>query len=145
VEPAVKVDVLAQLEDMGFGHARALRALHFSGNSSLEGAINWLEEHAEDADLDQPLLIPKSEVCSCASQIDALGSNTDSLLYDLSPCVSKYDLSKVDSSLDINRRCMLLMFWVPIETLGAHRALYGQSACALDLHHVATSIASRGN
>lgn len=58
----MKADPLAQLVDMGFGRERAVRALHFSGNSTLEGAINWLEQHAEDADLDEPLLLPKSLV-----------------------------------------------------------------------------------
>lgn len=38
---------------------RATRALHFSGNSSVEGAINWLAEHEGDADLNEPLLVPK--------------------------------------------------------------------------------------
>ena len=35
--------------------------LHFSGNSTLEGAINWVEEHAEDADIDEPLLVDKAD------------------------------------------------------------------------------------
>lgn len=32
---------------------RATRALHFSGNSTIEGAINWLSEHQEDPDIDE--------------------------------------------------------------------------------------------
>lgn len=35
------------------------RALHATGTSSLEQAVNWLVEHGEDADIDTPLLIPK--------------------------------------------------------------------------------------
>lgn len=35
--------------------------IHFSGNSSLEGAINWVEEHAEDADIDTMLLVEKKD------------------------------------------------------------------------------------
>ena len=51
--------LLKELEDMGFPLARATRALHFSGNSTVEGAVNWLEGHGDDADLDEPLLVKK--------------------------------------------------------------------------------------
>jgi uncharacterized UBP type Zn finger protein len=51
--------MLQELLGMGFGEARAARGLHFSGNISIEGAINWLAEHEGDADLDEPLLVPK--------------------------------------------------------------------------------------
>jgi hypothetical protein len=39
--------------------------LHFSGNSTLEGAINWMEEHAEDADIDEVLLVEKTDAVCC--------------------------------------------------------------------------------
>jgi uncharacterized UBP type Zn finger protein len=55
----VSPQLLQELLAMGFGEARAARALHFSGNSALDGAISWLEEHEGDADLDEPLLVPK--------------------------------------------------------------------------------------
>jgi hypothetical protein len=55
----VRPEMLTELLGMGFGEARAARGLHFSGNSSIEGAINWLAEHEGDADLDEPLLVPK--------------------------------------------------------------------------------------
>ncbi|CAG9463023.1 unnamed protein product [Pedinophyceae sp. YPF-701] len=61
VTPPVDAETLAALKDMGFTDNRAVRALYFSGNSTLEGALNWLEEHAEDADIDDDLKIPKSE------------------------------------------------------------------------------------
>jgi uncharacterized UBP type Zn finger protein len=35
--------------------------LHFSGNSTLEGAINWVEEHGEDEDIDTMLLVGKKD------------------------------------------------------------------------------------
>jgi len=51
--------MLSELTDMGFGEARAARALHHSGNSTVEGAVSWLTEHEGDADLDEPLMVAK--------------------------------------------------------------------------------------
>jgi len=65
VVPEVNKEVLTDLEGMGFSTARATRALHFSGNSTIECAINWLSEHQEDADIDEMPLVPansKTEV-----------------------------------------------------------------------------------
>ena len=59
VPAVVDETLLKELEDMGFPLARATRALHFSGNSTVEGAVNWLEGHGDDADLDDPLLVKK--------------------------------------------------------------------------------------
>ena len=57
----VEVDeaLLKELEEMGFTTNRAKRALHGSGNSTIEGAINWITEHENDADIDEPLLVRK--------------------------------------------------------------------------------------
>lgn len=57
--PVVDEAMLKELEAMGFSVNKATRALHFSGNSTVEGAVNWLMEHEGDADLDEPLLVPK--------------------------------------------------------------------------------------
>nr|XP_043609095.1 UBX domain-containing protein 1 [Erigeron canadensis] len=61
VVPDVDSKLLEELESMGFSKERATRALHFSGNSSLEAAANWIVEHEEDADIDQLPLVPKSK------------------------------------------------------------------------------------
>jgi len=61
VEPEVDQALKQQLEDMGFLANKSIRALHATGTSSLEQAVNWLVEHGEDADIDTPLLIPKEE------------------------------------------------------------------------------------
>ena len=37
-----------------------MRALHFSGAPGVEGAVAWIMEHEGDADLDDPLLVPKA-------------------------------------------------------------------------------------
>eukprot|EP00284_Hemiselmis_tepida_P004954 CAMPEP_0174945216 /NCGR_PEP_ID=MMETSP1355-20121228/80988_1 /TAXON_ID=464990 /ORGANISM="Hemiselmis tepida, Strain CCMP443" /LENGTH=50 /DNA_ID=CAMNT_0016192573 /DNA_START=36 /DNA_END=185 /DNA_ORIENTATION=+ len=48
---------MEQLKDMGFPELRAERGLWLTGNSSLEAAVNWLAEHSEDADIDEPLMV----------------------------------------------------------------------------------------
>ncbi|KAK6145813.1 hypothetical protein DH2020_019682 [Rehmannia glutinosa] len=60
VVPEVNQQLLAELEEMGFPKERAIRALHFSGNSSLEAAANWIVEHENDPDIDQMPLVPVS-------------------------------------------------------------------------------------
>ncbi|XP_050239056.1 uncharacterized protein LOC126688418 isoform X1 [Quercus robur] len=58
VVPEVDKKLLEELEAMGFPTARATRALHYSGNASLEATINWIVEHENDCDIDQMPLIP---------------------------------------------------------------------------------------
>ncbi|KAF3456581.1 hypothetical protein FNV43_RR01235 [Rhamnella rubrinervis] len=58
VVPEVDKKLLEELEAMGFSTARATRALHYSGNASLEAAVNWVVEHENDTDIDQMPLVP---------------------------------------------------------------------------------------
>ncbi|PIN11745.1 putative ubiquitin regulatory protein [Handroanthus impetiginosus] len=60
VVPEVNQQLFAELEEMGFPKERAIRALHFSGNVSLEAAANWIVEHENDPDIDQMPLVPAS-------------------------------------------------------------------------------------
>ncbi|XP_021748991.1 UBX domain-containing protein 1-like [Chenopodium quinoa] len=60
VVPEVDKALLQELQGMGFSTARATRALHCSGSSSLEGAVNWIVEHENDADIDQMPMVPAS-------------------------------------------------------------------------------------
>ncbi|XP_010482128.1 PREDICTED: UBX domain-containing protein 1-B-like isoform X2 [Camelina sativa] len=56
---AVEVNrgLLKELEDMGFSMARAAWALHHSGNSSLEEAVNWIIDHENDSQFEKmPLM-----------------------------------------------------------------------------------------
>ncbi|GMI78699.1 hypothetical protein like AT1G04850 [Hibiscus trionum] len=53
VVPEVDKKLLEELEAMGFPTSRATRALHFSGNTSLEAAVNWVVEHESDPDIDE--------------------------------------------------------------------------------------------
>lgn len=46
---------LGQLEGMGFPRVRCDKALHATGNSDANAAMEWLFQHMEDADIDVPL------------------------------------------------------------------------------------------
>lgn len=46
---------MAQLEAMGFPTVRCQKALLATGNSDPEVAMNWLFEHMEDPDIDDPI------------------------------------------------------------------------------------------
>ena len=48
---------LSQLESMGFPRNRCEKALHATGNSDAEAAMNWLFGHMEDPDIDAPLAL----------------------------------------------------------------------------------------
>ncbi|XP_052210933.1 uncharacterized protein LOC127813874 isoform X2 [Diospyros lotus] len=56
--PEVNMRLLGELQEMGFPLAQATRALHFSGNSSIIDAINWLVDHENDPDINQMPLVP---------------------------------------------------------------------------------------
>ncbi|KAJ0988891.1 hypothetical protein J5N97_007247 [Dioscorea zingiberensis] len=58
--PEVNKEMLRELESMGFPTARATRALHSSGNVSIEDAIDWVAKHENDPDIDQMPLVPIS-------------------------------------------------------------------------------------
>lgn len=57
IVPEVSPQLLSELEEMGFTKERATRALHYSGNVSLEAAANWIVEHENDPDIDQMPLV----------------------------------------------------------------------------------------
>ncbi|XP_010484327.1 PREDICTED: chromatin assembly factor 1 subunit A-B [Camelina sativa] len=58
IVPDVDKNILEELEAMGFPKARATRALHYSGNASLEAAVNWVVEHENDPDVDEMPKVP---------------------------------------------------------------------------------------
>lgn len=55
----VKGDIVKQLEEMGFSKHASEKALFMtmSSGQSIENAMNWLGEHADDADLNEQLFI----------------------------------------------------------------------------------------
>jgi ubiquitin carboxyl-terminal hydrolase 5/13 len=48
-------DAVQQLEGMGFPRNRCEKALHATGNSDANAAMEWLFQHMEDPDIDAPL------------------------------------------------------------------------------------------
>ncbi|KAJ5150974.1 Ubiquitin carboxyl-terminal hydrolase 14 [Penicillium canariense] len=53
-------EVLDQLLSMGFPAPRCEKALHATGNSDPEAAMNWLFAHMEDPDIDKPIVLDHS-------------------------------------------------------------------------------------
>jgi len=51
--------LLSQLQDMGFADARSRKAIHH-GNT-LEGALEWLTQHENDPEIDQPYMVRKAD------------------------------------------------------------------------------------
>jgi len=73
IEPPVRADLLAELTDlMGFGRNKAVRALHFSQADSAERAIDWIERHEDDADVNEPLLIEDESVKGAVKTVSKL-------------------------------------------------------------------------
>nr|CCA18009.1 conserved hypothetical protein [Albugo laibachii Nc14] len=52
----VSEEYLNQLKEMGFTQIRAQKALLATGSEGLEAAINWIGEHQEDPDIDEPIV-----------------------------------------------------------------------------------------
>jgi ubiquitin carboxyl-terminal hydrolase 5/13 len=53
--PQVNEEYLNQLIQMGFPENRCKKALAKTGNNSADAAMNWLFEHMEDPDIDDPI------------------------------------------------------------------------------------------
>lgn len=63
--------VLAQLEQMGFPRVRCEKALHATGNSDAEAAMNWLVDHMDDPDIDTPVdLVGASSASGPSASVD---------------------------------------------------------------------------
>lgn len=61
-------EILDQLLAMGFPAPRCEKALHATGNSDPEAAMNWLFAHMEDPDIDEPLVLDQSVGANAVEQ-----------------------------------------------------------------------------
>ncbi|KAF8646447.1 hypothetical protein HU200_065837 [Digitaria exilis] len=77
--PQVDKKMLGELEAMGFPTVRSTRALHFSGNSHLESAVNWLLEHESDPDIDQLPLVPREITIECGDTSNEVRNNVQGM------------------------------------------------------------------
>ncbi|XP_004504346.1 uncharacterized protein [Cicer arietinum] len=82
VVPEVDKNLLEELESMGFSTARATRALHFSGNASLEAAVTWIENHEDRPDIDEMPLVPAVSKAK-ATKASLTPEETNAILRDL--------------------------------------------------------------
>jgi hypothetical protein len=58
IKEKVNQELLKQVVEMGFDEMKAEKALYKTDNASVEHAVNWLGDHAEDADIELPLKKP---------------------------------------------------------------------------------------
>ncbi|KAL5728042.1 hypothetical protein ACHQM5_001167 [Ranunculus cassubicifolius] len=58
VVPEVDGKLVEEIGAMGFTGPRVTRALHYTGNSSVQSAINWIMEHENDMDIDELPIVP---------------------------------------------------------------------------------------
>jgi ubiquitin carboxyl-terminal hydrolase 5/13 len=63
-------DALMILEQMGFPLNRCNKALHATGNSDANDAMEWLFSHMEDADIDEPLSLGDSSVSATVVDVE---------------------------------------------------------------------------
>eukprot|EP00301_Raphidiophrys_heterophryoidea_P026362 c9083_g1_i3.p1 GENE.c9083_g1_i3~~c9083_g1_i3.p1 ORF type:complete len:431 (+),score=105.84 c9083_g1_i3:62-1354(+) len=61
VPPFIDEERLKELCDMGFSVNRSTRALFYTNQQDVAAAVEWLSLHADDMDVDEPLLVPTSE------------------------------------------------------------------------------------
>lgn len=63
---------LESLLEMGFGRNRAEKAVAFTGNQGIEQAMDWLMEHEDDPDIDEPYVPPAGNVLGLKADSQSL-------------------------------------------------------------------------
>ena len=58
-EATVDEALVKEMEEMGFSRNRAVRAIYFSHATQADAAVNWVVDHGEDPDIDEPLMVTK--------------------------------------------------------------------------------------
>ncbi|XP_051777070.1 UBX domain-containing protein 1 isoform X1 [Erpetoichthys calabaricus] len=67
VNTMAECTVLESLLEMGFNKNRAEKALAYTGNQGIERAMDWLMEHENDPDIDEPYVPPPENVLGSES------------------------------------------------------------------------------
>lgn len=91
--PVFPAALLTPLSDMGFTHNRCVRALHATGGVSVDVALQWIFEHVNEVDIDEPLRIPRQIAEPAAAPNPSSGRPTSS-----SPSSSSSSFSSSASS-----------------------------------------------
>jgi len=92
----VNPDLLQQLVAMGFPQVRAEKALLFTKNKSLDLAINWVLEHSEDIDIDEPLTVVSGPAPSSSSSAGSAPASES----EAAPSAAAPDSGAADIDLD---------------------------------------------
>ncbi|KAJ8603841.1 hypothetical protein CTAYLR_000282 [Chrysophaeum taylorii] len=72
--PPVDEELLSKVKELGFEEVRARKAL-MSGANNVEAALQWCLDHAEDADIDDPIaLVPKGRAPKVARSIKCVAT-----------------------------------------------------------------------
>ncbi|XP_078284033.1 UBX domain-containing protein 1 [Rhinoraja longicauda] len=66
-----EMTALESMMEMGFSQNRAERALALSGNQGIEKAMDWLMEHEDDPNLDEPYIVPQGDVLGTVEKTEA--------------------------------------------------------------------------
>ncbi|KAG9242536.1 hypothetical protein BJ878DRAFT_514899 [Calycina marina] len=70
-------EAVQQLEGMGFSRNRCEKALHATGNSGADSAMEWVFAHMDDADIDDPLVTAGNSASTAdpgkVSMVEAMG------------------------------------------------------------------------
>ena len=94
---------LAELEGMGFPRVRCEKALHATGNSDAEAAMNWLFSHMEDPDIDIPIDLSGSSGATAGSSAAGVSQESMDTLGAMGISAPQARKALKETSGDVNR------------------------------------------
>ncbi|XP_054852900.1 UBX domain-containing protein 1 [Eublepharis macularius] len=104
---------LESLIEMGFPQNRAEKALALTGNQGIEPAMDWLMEHENDPDLDDPYVPPQGHVPSTEEPPEgrtpeAVQGGTEPTLEELAEVDNRHTLSEEEKREQTKRMMELI-------------------------------------